>query len=75
MTSLWRVENEAISREARRVGLRTPHDPTLRDIERRRMQVWSVSAVVLCGVSLILVISGSSQSAEPVFISQSAVRI
>ena len=75
MTSLWRVENEAISREARRVGLRTPHDPTLRDIERRRMQVWSVSAVVLCGVSLILVISGSSQSAEPVFISQSALRI
>lgn len=74
MTNFWRVESQAITKEARLVGLRASREPTLRDIERRRMQVWLVSALVLCTVSLILVISSWNNNDENGFISPGVLR-
>lgn len=56
MPSLIQVEADAIAREARLVGLHQRSVPNLRDVERRRTQLWLVSAVILCAVSLISVV-------------------
>ena len=45
------VSDERIRREARVVGLRDLHAPSLESVERRRMQLWVLTTILLIGVS------------------------
>lgn len=48
------LNREKLSAEARLVGLREFHTPTLEAVERRRLQLWLLSIVILLGVSAIV---------------------
>jgi signal transduction histidine kinase len=45
--------DQRISREARVVGLRDFRTPSLEAVERRRMQLWAITAVVLVGLAAL----------------------
>lgn len=48
------VDREQLSAQARLVGLREFRTPTLEAIERRRVQLWLLSIVILLGVTAIV---------------------
>lgn len=48
------VDREELAAEARLVGLREFHTPTLEAIEKRRVQLWLLSIVILLGVTAIV---------------------
>lgn len=47
-------DHARVSAEARLVGLREFHTPTLEAVERRRVQLWLLSILILLGVSAIV---------------------
>ena len=52
--SIIPVDREQLSAEARLVGLREFRTPTLEAIEKRRIQLWLLSIVILLGVTAIV---------------------
>lgn len=52
--SIIPVDREQLSAEARLVGLREFRTPTLEAIEKRRVQLWLLSIVILLGVTAIV---------------------
>ena len=67
---------ERIEREARVAGLRDFRTPSLEAVERRRLQLWVLTAVLLIAISLgIVVVSTWQTAATRVFTSTPVMRI
>jgi two-component system sensor histidine kinase KdpD len=69
------VAVEGIRREARVVGLRGFNTPSLEAVERRRLQLWIVSTVLLIAVSLGVVALSISPATPPTWLPPSVLRI
>ena len=69
------VAVEGIRREARVVGLRGFSTPSLEAVERRRLQLWIVSTVLLVAVSLGVVALSIAPATPPTWLPPSVLRI
>ena len=68
--------SERIEREARVAGLRDFRTPSLEAVERRRLQLWILTAVLLVSISLgVVFVSTWQTSATQVFASTPVMRI
>ena len=68
--------SERIEREARVAGLRDFRTPSLEAVERRRLQLWVLTAVLLVSISLgVVVVSTWQTSATRMFASTPVMRI
>lgn len=67
---------ERIGREARIVGLRQFHTPSLEAVEKRRLQLWVVTTIVLVAVSASMVlVSLWSELAERPWLTPGVMRV
>lgn len=67
---------DAISREARVAGLRDFRTPSLEAIERRRLQLWILTAVLLVSISVgLVIVSTWNTSATKAFASTPVMRV
>ena len=69
-------QTDRIEREARVAGLRDFRTPSLEAVERRRLQLWVLTAILLIAISLgIVVVSTWQTAATRVFASTPVMRI
>jgi two-component system, OmpR family, sensor histidine kinase KdpD len=69
-------KRDSIRREARVAGLRDFRTPSLEAIERRRLQLWILTAVLLVSISVgLVVVSTWNSAATKVFASTPVMRI
>src|SRR5215210_330870 len=68
--------DDPIQREARVAGLRDFRTPSLESVERRRLQLWFLTAILLVSISVgLVVVSTWSTSATRLFTSTPVMRI
>jgi two-component system, OmpR family, sensor histidine kinase KdpD len=68
--------SKSIEREARVAGLRDFHTPSLEAVERRRLQLWILTAILLVSISLgVVFVSTWQTSATRMFASTPVMRI
>jgi two-component system, OmpR family, sensor histidine kinase KdpD len=73
---LYEPETDRVRREARVAGLRDFHTPSLEAVERRRMQLWLLSSIVVVAVAVgVLVVSTWPESAGSNLLSAPALRL
>ena len=65
----------AVVEQARLVGLRQLALPTLEDVERRRLQLWLVSLLLLVGAVATMAMASLWPSARPGFVSPTVLRL
>ena len=53
------LDSLELATEARLVGLRALDPPTLEDVERRRLQLWLLSLVILLGVTAVMMLAST----------------
>ncbi len=53
------LDSLELTTEARLVGLRTLDPPTLEDVERRRLQLWLLSMVIVLGVTGVMMLAST----------------
>jgi hypothetical protein len=68
--------SKTIEREAKVAGLRDFHTPSLEAVERRRLQLWILTAILLISISLgVVFVSTWQTSATRMFASTPVMRI